>query len=138
MNPVGRDGKTMTCNSCGCYRHLMADCPYKSEYKKSYFEENENPSECQHFDDEHPELGLTDKEFEQRLNEERNGGNVNNTHFATYKLYNVWFTIFSTISAIFTMETVYNMLLLDTGCVQNVCGRKWMENFLKNLSEEPF
>ena len=27
MNPVGANGKTMLCNSCGSYRHLLAECP---------------------------------------------------------------------------------------------------------------
>ena len=26
-NPVGAKGKTMLCNSCGSYRHLLAECP---------------------------------------------------------------------------------------------------------------
>ena len=27
MNPVGANGKTMLCNSCGSYRHFLAECP---------------------------------------------------------------------------------------------------------------
>ena len=27
INPVGANGKTMLCNSCGSYRHLLAECP---------------------------------------------------------------------------------------------------------------
>ena len=27
MNPVGSDGRTLTCRSCGSFRHLVADCP---------------------------------------------------------------------------------------------------------------
>ena len=27
MNPAGADGKTLTCNSCGSFRHLLPDCP---------------------------------------------------------------------------------------------------------------
>lgn len=27
MNPVGADGKTFTCDSCGSFRHLLQDCP---------------------------------------------------------------------------------------------------------------
>lgn len=27
MNPVGADGKTLTCNLCGSFRHLLPECP---------------------------------------------------------------------------------------------------------------
>ncbi|KAH3782123.1 hypothetical protein DPMN_160034 [Dreissena polymorpha] len=27
MNPTGNDGRTLTCRSCGSYRHLLNECP---------------------------------------------------------------------------------------------------------------
>lgn len=27
MNPAGADGQTLTCDSCGSFRHLLQDCP---------------------------------------------------------------------------------------------------------------
>ncbi len=27
MNPIGADGRTLTCKSCGSFRHLVAACP---------------------------------------------------------------------------------------------------------------
>lgn len=27
MNPTGADGQTLTCDSCGSFRHLLQDCP---------------------------------------------------------------------------------------------------------------
>ena len=31
MNPVGPDGKPLTCRSCGSYRHLVVNCPHSWE-----------------------------------------------------------------------------------------------------------
>ena len=27
MNPIGTDGRTLTCKCCGSFRHLVANCP---------------------------------------------------------------------------------------------------------------
>ena len=31
MNPLGPDGKTLTCRCCGSYRHFIAECPHSWE-----------------------------------------------------------------------------------------------------------
>lgn len=31
MNPIGPDGKTLTCRCCGSFRHLVAECPHSWE-----------------------------------------------------------------------------------------------------------
>ena len=31
MNPMGPDGKILTCRCCGSYRHLVAKCPQSWE-----------------------------------------------------------------------------------------------------------
>ena len=31
MNPLGPDGKPLTCRCCGSYRHFVADCPHNKE-----------------------------------------------------------------------------------------------------------
>ena len=31
LNPVGPDGKILTCRCCGSYRHFIADCPHNPD-----------------------------------------------------------------------------------------------------------
>ena len=34
LNPVGPDGKVLTCRWCGSYRHFVADCPHNMDESK--------------------------------------------------------------------------------------------------------
>ena len=43
INPIGSDGRYLTCKSCGSYRHLLADCPESLEnMTKVYTAEDEH------------------------------------------------------------------------------------------------
>ena len=43
INPIGTDGRYLTCKSCGSYRHLLADCPDSWEnMTKVYTAEDEH------------------------------------------------------------------------------------------------
>lgn len=43
MNPTGADGQTLTCDSCGSFRHLLQDCPDSWEnMAKLNISDNEN------------------------------------------------------------------------------------------------
>ena len=34
LNPIGKDGKRLTCFGCGAFRHLLPQCPYSHENKR--------------------------------------------------------------------------------------------------------
>ena len=45
MNPKGADGSTLTCISCGYYRHLLPDCPHSWENMQANVVETDNIDE---------------------------------------------------------------------------------------------
>ena len=38
LNPVGLDGKILTCRCCGSYRHFVADCPHNTDIDETVCE----------------------------------------------------------------------------------------------------
>ena len=42
MNPKGAEGRTLTCISCGSYRHLLTDCPHSWENMQANVAEIDN------------------------------------------------------------------------------------------------
>ena len=45
MNPKGAEGRTLTCISCGSYRHLLTDCPHSWENMQASVAEIDNSDE---------------------------------------------------------------------------------------------
>ena len=92
INPIGTDGRYLTCKSCGSYRHLLVDCPDSWEnMTKVYTAEDEQMvlyTGC-----------VTDKNAEIKTNSS-------------------------------------DCAVLDSGCCSNVCGKLWLDNYLKNLDQE--
>ena len=37
VNPLGKDGKTMLCKSCGSFRHFVGECPHSHEQKNGVY-----------------------------------------------------------------------------------------------------
>ena len=92
INPIGTDGRYLTCKSCGSYRHLLVDCP----------DSWENMTKVYTAEDEHVVLYtgcVTDKNAEIKTNSS-------------------------------------DCAVLDSGCSSNVCGKLWLDNYLKTLDQE--
>ena len=94
-NPIGSDGKRMTCHECGCDRHLVKKCPYR----------NRNNDD---FSDDDAEVTLLTKGMDIR-----NGD-----------------------AMVSLLCKTFNSALLDTGCPTTVCGKRWLECYLKSLPED--
>ena len=45
MNPKEADGRTLTCISCGSYRHLLPNCPHSGENMQANVVEIDNSDE---------------------------------------------------------------------------------------------
>ena len=92
INPIGTDGRYLTCKSCGSYRHLLVDCP----------DSWENMTKVYTAEDEQMVLYMgcvTDENAEIKTNSS-------------------------------------DCAVLDSGCSSNVCGKLWLDNYLKNLDQE--
>lgn len=107
INPKGKDGKPMLCNSCGSFRHLMANCPDSLEKRKkisAYV--TETVSE--------------DSEVEPEPEQ------VNRF---------ILFTSDAEELSNFTAEAI-NAAALDTCCTTSVAGRNWLNIYLKSLPQD--
>ena len=92
MNPVGIDGRTLTCKCCGSFRHLVAICPDALGNKASV-----NVTE-----DEHAVL------------------------FTGYNKDEI---------ARLGVDARY-CAVLDSACSSTVCGKLWLDGYLKSLDKE--
>ena len=115
LNPKDPDGNHYLCNSCGSFRHFAKDCPHRSD---PYYTDD-----VEDYDPDHDEVIQEDQ-----------GGTADSdtfiTHFTGVHLYDVL------ISEIFHSEHTMSKILLDTGCVRSVCGKKWIRDTINKLSAE--
>ena len=114
LNPKDPDGNFYLCNSCGSFRHFVKECPHRSD---PYFNEEE--------DDYHPD---NDEVLQGDPGE--NDQDAINTHFTGVQLFDIL------VNQIFHNEHTVSKILLDTGCVRTVCGRKWFQDLYTKLSPE--
>ena len=92
MNPVGTDGRTLTCKCCGSFRHLIANCPDTLA----------------------------------------NQGNVN----VTEDEHAVLFTGYNKDEIARLGVDARNCAVLDSACSSTVCGKIWLDGYLKSLDKE--
>ena len=92
MNPIGTDGRTLTCKCCGSFRHLLANCP--------------------------DALG--------------NKANVN----VTEDEHAVLFTGYNKDEIARLGVDARKCAVLDSACSSTVCGKLWLDGYLKALDKE--
>ena len=92
MNPVGTDGRTLTCKCCGSFRHLVANCP----------DTWENQPKVNVIEDEHAVL----------------------------------FTGYNKDEIARLGVDARNCAVLDSACSSTVCGKVWLDGYLKSLDKE--
>ena len=109
LNGYDRDGNVLLCNSCGSYRHLQKDCPDRYETYMN-MEDGVNQGETK----EHEEEAQGEEQF---------------TGFAT-------FDVFNTMVGRIDPQEVFASVIIDTGCIKTVAGRRWFEEFCQTLSPE--
>ena len=127
-NPLGPDGEPMKCHSCGSFRHLIGDCPHSYENntkagkkfikKEVYYtmvDETEQESTDDSSDDNNQEQG--------RQIYQNDATKI------------VMFTDNKIEISRFTNECL-NQGALDTCCTSCVCGKEWLDIYLKALTPE--
>ena len=114
MNPKNKYGKHLTCNDCGSFRHLRAECPYKNK--------GENKKQKKH----KTAFLLDSKESSESSSEEEQVNCLEKVVLYTSKQEEI---------SKFTQEAL-NSAALDTCCSANVAGEKWMSIYIDSLPEE--
>ena len=91
MNPVGTDGRTITCKYCEYFHHLIANCPDAMAYQ----------------------------------------GNVN----VTEDEHAILFTGYNKDEIARLGVDARNCAVLDSACSSTVCGKIWLDGYLKSLEK---
>ena len=145
LNSLGRDGKRMTCNSCGSYRHLVADCWHKAENTETFHAEGAAaaPPGFSQMANHDPE-NISDWDaylaYQQSSGIQEPDGedpeNVHNTLYNGMELFDIYHTEQKSIRDIHHTEKTKNSIILDTGCVKNVSGTQAFDDLVSTLSPD--
>ena len=137
LNPIGKDGKRNVCTICNSWSHYRAKCPYNPV---NYVDaEGENTFEVNYIPGEE-DTNNADKgdEVSQGIvNAMANMGTENTKSFYaeldSFVVIDVFEAGLEEVNK-FDMKDELGMVVLDTGCISNVTGDKWMMTFYNKLT----
>ena len=151
LNPTGKDGNILTCDSCKSIRHFIKDCPHTWENLKRVhiadsYENEPNSNEPQHHAQEsypYQDSGASyagQEEFYDEAVQYYDGEG-----YSEYSNYNseggpvahvVLFTGYNKNDLTQLQIEAHNSAVLDSACSSTVCGKAWLEDFLSSRSSD--
>ena len=148
-------GKVMTCDYCGSYLHLANKCWEKQKSKGNYRTyaavDEEEFYDCEEIDSDEEEAHMShvshishegfmegeDEDGSEAFIAHHLGANGidstgarKKTKSKTYFVDNITFMASTKVDI---QEKFEKAVLLDTGCVRTVCGRKWLAEMISSL-----
>ena len=144
INPK-KNGKIMTCDYCGSFLHLQAQCWDKKQSRRKNqtyaTAEEEYDFEEEEDDEEEYETGQEeletdeDEEVEAFLAEHlRNVGLANKKKKKKSLLYYMENFTAVTFDIFHAEDDGKKKVLLDTGCVRTVCGKRWLAHVMADMN----
>ena len=147
LNPLGTDGKPLRCDCCESIRHYVRQCPDAWENANitdtgpEMYEEQLNDlsqmwdSSNSQFD---PSYYMQDEAGAYYVGENQyNEENVDSYYNENSVLHTAILYTGNDVEECMKLEAeAHNSAVVDTACTSTVCGKQWLDEYLKSLSKQ--
>ena len=136
-NPIGKDGKRSLCHICGSFSHFKARCPHNpvnyvdNGYEENSFEVNYIPRE-----EMESQAAGTNADIVHQMVEAGKVPEDKASFYATLDSF-VVLDVLADLQQVsrYDMKDERGKVVLDTGCISNVCGTDWFRGHVNGLSD---
>ena len=138
-NPIGSDGKIMTCDACRSILHLIKDCQHAFENRDKQ-KKNNNRNVFRNGNRKFQKVLMVEKGSDEKqevfieLSDSENEQNESGESSENAMCVNLYTADKDELSR-FTSEAI-NFGALDTCCTSTVAGEKWMKIYISSLPKE--